>query len=63
MLYKHKGHVDVPAMEMVDDIIYGQKYGVEVVRANAVVNIFMEHKKITLSKTKCHKIHCGKKKV
>ena len=63
MLYKYKGQVGVPAMEMVDDIIDIQKCGVESVRANAVVNTFMEHKKLKLSKTKCHKIHCGKKSI
>ena len=41
MLHKYKGHVGVPAMEMVDDIIDVQKCGVDSVNANAVVNMFM----------------------
>ena len=63
MLYKYKGKVGVPAMEMVDDVIDVQKCGVEAVKANAVVNMFMEQKKLTLSNTKCHKLHCGKNNV
>ena len=48
---------------MVDDVIDVQKCGVEAVKANAVVNMFMEQKKLTLSNTKCHKLHCGKNNV
>ena len=60
MLYKYKGKVGVPALEMVDDIADVQKCGVDAVKANAVVNSFAEHKKLTLSAAKCSKIHCGK---
>ena len=34
----------------------------ESVKANAVINEFLESKKLTLSKSKCHRIHMGKKK-
>ena len=61
MLYKYKSVVGIPALEMVDDVVDVQKCGVDAVKSNAVVNSFMEHKKLTLSKSKCHKIHCGKK--
>ena len=61
LLYKYKGEVNVPALEMIDDIADVQKCGVDAVNSNAVVNSFIEHKKLTLSDTKCHKIHCGKK--
>ena len=61
MLFKYKGEVGVPALEMVDDIEDVQKCGIDDVKSNAVVNSFIEHKKLTLSKSKCHKIHCGKK--
>ena len=60
MLYKYKGKVGVPALEMVDDIADVQKCGTNAVKSNAVVNAFVEHKKLTLSGTKCSKIHCGK---
>ena len=33
------------------------------IQSNAVVNSFLEHNKLTLSNSKCHKIHCGKKSV
>ena len=61
LLFKYKGDVSVPALEMVDDIADIQKCGDDAVKANAVVNTFIEHKKLTLSSNKCHKIHCGKK--
>ena len=61
MLYNYKGIVEVPALEMVDDVVDVQKCGVDALQSNAVVNSFMEHKKLTLSQSKCHKIHCGKK--
>lgn len=60
MLYKYKGEVGVPALEMVDDIADVQRCGTDAVKANAVVNTFAEHKKLTLSRSKCSKIHCGK---
>ena len=63
MLYKYKGNVGVPALDMVDHVIDVQKCGVEAVKANAVVNMFMEQKKLTLSNTKCHKLHCGKNNI
>ena len=60
MLFKYKGIVGVPALEMVDDVVDIQKCGIDAIKSNAVVNSFMEHKKLTLSKSKCHKMHCGK---
>ena len=59
MLFKYKGEVGVPALEMVDDIVEVQKCGVDTIRSNAVVNSITEHKKLTLNANKCHKIHCG----
>ena len=61
LLYKYKGEVSVPALEMIDDIADVQKCGVDAVNSNAVVNSFIEHKNLTLRGTKYHKIHCGKK--
>ena len=61
MLFKYKGTVGVPALEMVDDVVDIQKCDINAIKSNTVINSFMEHKKLTLSKSKCHKIHCGKK--
>ena len=44
MLYKYKDSVGVPALEMVDDIADIQKCGTNAVKANAIVNTFVEHK-------------------
>ena len=46
---------------MVDDIVDIQACGVNAVMSNAVINSFIEHKKLILSKTKCHRLHCGEK--
>ena len=63
ILYKYRGSVSVPSLEMVDDIVDIKKFGTKSVLSNSVINLFIEHKKLTLGKAKCHKIHCGKKKV
>ena len=46
---------------MVDDTLFGSECGNKTSKNNYVINSFMEHKKLTLSNPKCHKIHCGKK--
>ena len=61
LLYKYKGEVSVPALCMVDDIMAVQKCSDKSVEINAVVNAFIELKKLTLSQKKCSKIHVGKK--
>ena len=48
---------------MVDDILAVQKCTDDAVKAYAVVNAFVEGKKLTLSSKKCHRIHVQKKKV
>ena len=47
-LYMYKGVVGVPALEMVDDIIDIQKCGVNAVKSNAIINTFIEHKKLEM---------------
>ena len=42
LLYKNKGEVDVPPMEMVDDILTLQKCGSASEAMNAEVNAFIE---------------------
>ena len=47
-LYKYKGEVDVPPLEMVDDILTLQNCGVASEAINSQVNGFIEQKKLTL---------------
>ena len=42
-LFKYKGIIGVPALEMVDDIIDIQNCGVDSIKSNALVNSFIEH--------------------
>ena len=62
LLYKYKGEVDIPSLGMVDDILSIQKCSSDSMQANAVINAFVESKKLTLSKEKCHRIHIEKKR-
>ena len=50
LLYKYKGEVDIPSLGMVDDILSIQRCSSDSVKMNAVVNAFIESKKLTLSK-------------
>ena len=59
LLYLYKGVVSVPPICMVDDILSIQKCP-NSVRTNAIINAFIEVKKLTLSEKKCHQIHIGK---
>ena len=45
LVYLYKGVAEVSPLEMVDDILDIQKCGIQSVKANAVVNTFIEHKK------------------
>ena len=60
LLYWYKGVVAVPPLCMVDDVLAVQTCSEASVEVNAVVNSFIELKKLRLSKTKCSKIHVGK---
>ena len=57
LLYKYKGKVGVPCLGMIDDLLCVQKCGIESVKANAVINTFVENKKLTLGKSKSHRVH------
>ena len=61
LLYKYKGEVDVPPLEMVDKILTLQKCGATYEAMNLKVNAFIEQKKLTLGLKKCTKIHVGSK--
>ena len=61
LLYKYKGEVAVPPLEMIDDILTIQKCGATSLAINSEVNAFIEQKKLKLSKSKCVQIHIGSK--
>jgi hypothetical protein len=61
LLYKYKNEVNIPSLEMVDDILSIQKCSIDAVKINAVINSFIESKKLTLSKKKCNRIHISKR--
>ena len=61
LLYKYKRAVDVPPLEMVDNVLLVPKCGVASEAINTEVNSFMSQKKLTLGHNKCFKIHIGKK--
>ena len=46
---------------MIDDILTIQKCSNNSVKINAVINAFVESKKLKLSKDKCHNVHIQKK--
>ena len=62
LTYKYKGVVETPTLGMVDDVLSVQKCSDDALKANAVINAFVEGKKLKLSNKKCHKIHVSKKK-
>ena len=53
--------VAVPPLEMIDDIITAVECGPKSVKLNAMVNAFIESKKLALSVEKCAKVHLGNK--
>ena len=46
---------------MVDNILSIQRCSSDSLRANAVINAFVESKKLNLSKEKCHRINIERK--
>ena len=61
VLYKYRGKVSVPPLEMVDDIISFVKCGSTATAMNAKINAFIETKKLKFGVQKCAKIHFGNK--
>jgi hypothetical protein len=53
--------VDIPPLEMVDDIVTAVKCGENSTKLNNEVNNFIEKKKLKLSVKKCANIHIGNK--
>ena len=62
LIYKYKGEVDVTCLGMVDDLLCVQKCNEKAIKTNATINAFIESKKLTLSKSKCQRIHLDKNK-
>ena len=61
IMYKYRGVVDIPPLEMIDDIITAVECGPTSVKLNPIVNAFIESKKLALSVEKCAKVHIGNK--
>ena len=61
LIYRYKGNIDITTLGMVDNVLAVQKCSNETVKQNAVINAFVESKKLKLSKSKCYKIHIEKK--
>ena len=60
LMYKYKGTILVPSLQMVDDImVLGKCSSLQTVQSNSVVNSFMHTKKLTLSEKKSHTVHIG----
>ena len=57
MMYQDKG-VPIPPLGMIDDVMTVTSVE-QTSNMNKIVNTFMEHKNLKLSKTKCHRIHIG----
>jgi exonuclease III len=62
LLYKYKGAVEVPPLQMVDDIIAATKCGNQTVATNSAINTFTQLKKLQLSEAKCARLHVSKSK-
>ena len=60
-MFKYRGQVSVPPLEMVDDVVTDANCGADSVNLNAKVNTFVEHKKLKLSAKKCSNLHIGNK--
>ena len=61
LLYRYRGTVEVPPLEMVDDVVIASECGSTTSTSNAHMNSFIERKKLQLSKDKCARIHIGAK--
>ena len=66
-MYKYKDKVDVVTLAMVDDLLGIANCGIESLELNTFINTQIEMKKLRFhtpgpdGKTKCHKIHVGKR--
>ena len=58
IMYQYKG-VLIPPLGMIDDVITVTNVD-QTNDLNKIVNTFMDHKNLKLSKNKCFRIHIGK---
>ena len=63
LLYKYKGMVGTPPLQMVDDIMGIQRCNDKSLQLNTTINTFVNIEKLRLSKKKSHNIHIGAKKL
>ena len=59
-LFLYKNTVRIPPLEMVDDCAIATTCSNDAIKANSVVNTFIENQKLRLSQKKCKQIHIGK---
>ena len=62
-VYKYRGEVPIPTLQMVDDILSIQKCDNMMVLQNSYINTFIESRKQKLSEPKCSNIHIGKSNI
>ena len=60
LLYKYKNMVDIPPLQMVDDIIAASKCGKQTNIVNSAITSFAKLKKLKLSYKKCARLHISK---
>ena len=60
-IYRYKDAVDTPALAMIDDVIGVSKCSDKSVELNSIINVKIESKKLSLSESKCFKLHISKK--
>ena len=58
-LYNYNNSCFVPSLGMVDDTFMASKCGIQSVQMNALVNTFIEAKKLSFNTTKCYVMHLG----
>ena len=61
-LYKYNGDCFVPSLGFIDDTCAATRCGAQSVEMNALINTFIESKKLYFNTTKCFLIHLGPKK-
>ena len=59
-IYKYKGEVPIPTLQMVDDILGIQKCNTKMVNQNSYINSFIESRKQVFNESICARIHVGK---
>ena len=60
VLYKFKGIIFIPPLQMAGDVLMISRCGIETIEANSILNYKMESKKLRLSKDKCYHMYISK---